>query len=410
MSSAPTPARLLTREDCAALDAQPCRLANARSAFAAGAPGTIYLDGNSIGPMPADAPARLASLLESGWRRERRLGWNDPDWLDHPRSLGAAVAHLIGAAPEDLLVCDTTSVNLYKLLRLALAVASPRRVVVAERSVFPTNRYVAEGIVHAGFADLVSIDSVDQLTAVLTGNDVAAVTLSHVDYRSSVRLDMAELTALIHRHGATVVWDLSHSAGAVAVDLCGSDADFAVASGYKYLCGGPGAPALLYVHPRWQQAAWPAICGWMGHLDTFAFAPEYAPAPGVARHLAGTPAVIANAAWRAAADIWRGVDPQAMDLRHQSLSDTLVDLLDQQCGSLGIEVSSPREHRRRGGHVAVRLTAPAADVDALGEALIAAGVIVSTRKPDALRFGIHPLTTTHVELWEAVQRLRKILG
>lgn len=399
----------LTRQACAARDEDPGVLATAVAGFAGGEPGTIYLDANSIGPMPRDAPARMAALLENGWRRDRRRGWNNQDWLDHPRSLGSAVAHLIGAAKGDVLVCDTTSMNLYKLLRHALAVAAPRRVVVAEQSVFPSNRYVAEGIAKAGLADLVTIASVHELEAALAADEVAVVTLSHVDYRSSVRLDMAEVTALSHRHGALVLWDLSHSAGAVAIDLHAADADYAVASGYKYLCGGPGAPALLYLHPRLQSLSWPAVCGWMGHAAPFSFVPEYEPAPGVAAQLAGTPAVIANAAWSAAADLWRQVDPLAMDLRHRSLSETLIELIDQQCAGLGIEVSSPRQHRRSGGHVTLRLTAPAADVENLGEALLAARVVASTRKPDSLRFALHPLATSHVDVWEAVQRLREIL-
>lgn len=409
MSAGARHRRSITRADCVARDGQPSPLAAARAGFAPGAPDTIYLDANSIGPMPLDAPARLAGLLEQGWRLDRRRGWSSQDWMEQPLSLAAAVAPLVGAAPEDLLVCDTTSVNLYKLLRHALGIAAPRRVMLVEAAVFPTNRYVAEGIAQAGRADLRIIDSPAELPAALASNEVAVVALSHVDYRSSLRLDMAEVNRVVHRHGATVLWDLSHSAGAVAIDLKATDADYAVASGYKYLCGGPGAPALLYVHPRWQSAAWPAICGWMGHADTFAFNPRYEPAEGVARHLAGTPVVIANVAWGAAAALWRRVDPAAMDRQHQSLTDLLIDLLDQQCAGLGIELSSPREHHRRGGHVAVRMTAPDADANALEQALVAAKVIVSARKPDTLRFGVHPVTTSHVELWEAVARLRDVL-
>jgi kynureninase len=399
----------ITRADCIALDRQPNPLELASSGFAPGAPDTIYLDANSIGPMPLAAPACVAALLEVGWRLDRRRGWSTADWLEQPRSLGRSVAHVIGAGQEDVLVCDSTSVNLYKLLRHALAVAAPRRKLVVERAVFPTNSHVAQGIARAGGAELVFIESEADLGAVLAAGEVAVVALSHVDYRSGTRLDMAHLTRLIHDHGALALWDLSHSAGAVAVRLRDCDADYAVAAGYKYLCGGPGAPALLYVHPRLQSAAWPAICGWMGHADTFGFDADYLPAPGVARQLAGTPAVIANAAWSAAAALWRQVDPLDMDARHRSLSDLLVRLLEQECAGLGIEVGSPREHACRGGHVAVRLTVADADVDALGQTLVADKVVVSTRKPDSLRFGIHPLVTRHEELWQAVQRLRRIL-
>ena len=220
---------------------------------------------------------------------------------------------------------------------------------------------------------------------------------------------MAALTALAHAHGALALWDLSHSAGAVAIDLAAADVDFAVACGYKYLCGGPGAPALMYVHPRWQAAAWPALCGWMGHAATFDFAADYLPAPGVARHLVGTPAVLANAAFAAAADIWRDADMRALDRQHASLGATLITLLEEQCGQLGIELASPRAHAERGGHVAVRMSLADANVNALGQALVAAGVVVSTRKPDALRFGLHPIGNSHLDLWHGVVRLRAIL-
>lgn len=400
---------MLSQADCEALDRGDAATDALRRRFAPGAPGTLYFDANSIGPMPADAPARVAATLDAGWRVARRRSWNESDWLDAPRRLGAALAPVVGAASADVAVCDSTSINQYKLLRHALAVRAPRRVMVVERHVFPSNRYIAQGIEHAGLGQVRTIDGADDLAAALAPGDVAAVALSHVDYRSAERLDMGALTALAHAHGALALWDLSHSAGAVAIDLAGSDVDLAVASGYKYLCGGPGAPALIYVHPRWQDGAWPALCGWMGHADTFAFTADYRPAPGVARHLAGTPAVLANAAFAAAADLWRDADMAALDRRHHSLTDTLITVLDEQCAHLGVAVTSPRVHARRGGHVALRLTAADANVGALGQALVAGGVVVSTRKPDALRFGVHPIANTHAELWQAVARLRGIL-
>lgn len=401
---------MLTLDDCARLDRAGDDPGALRARFAAGAPGVLYFDANSIGPMPADAPARVAAILNEGWRVARRRAWNQTDWLDQPAKLGAALAHLIGAGADDVAVCDSTSINQYKLLRHALAVAAPRRAMVVERDVFSSNRYIAQGIAHAGFGELRLIDSAASLEAALAPGDVAVIALSHVDYRDATRLDMAGLTALAHAHGALVLWDLSHSAGAVAIDLVGADADFAVACGYKYLCGGPGAPALLYVHPRWQGAAWPALCGWMGHAASFDFAADYAPAPGVTRHLVGTPAVLANSAFGAAADLWRAADMAALDRRHRSLTDTLITLIDEQCGGLGLAVTSPRQHARRGGHVAMRMSASDANVGALGQALVDAGVVVSTRKPDALRFGVHSIANTHADLWHGVARLHAILA
>lgn len=399
----------LTADDCARLDAGPDAPSFAawRERFAPGAPGTVYLDANSIGPMPLAAAARVQAVLDAGWRVARRRSWNEFDWLDQPRALGQALAAVLGAGPDDVRVGESTTVNQYRLLRLALTLKAPRRVIVAEREVFSSNRYAAQGIAHAGLAELRLVPQADAaaLAQALAPGDVAVVALSHVDYRHSLRLDMAALTAQAQAAGALALWDLSHSAGAVAIDLRGSDADLALGCGYKYLCGGPGAPSFVYAHPRWQEAAWPAICGWMGHADTFAFDHDYRPASGMGRFLVGTPAVLANAAFSAAADVWRGVDPALLDARHRSLTDTLGVLVEQQCGALGVEVSSPREHARRGGHVALRF----AHAGALAQALVAHGVVVSARKPDALRLGVHPLTATHAELWAAVQVLRSLL-
>ena len=381
-----------------------------RRQLAPGEDGVVYFDANSIGPMPVSAPARVNAVLDQGWRLARRRSWNQSDWLDAPLQLGAALAHVVGAEAGDCVVCDSTSINQYKLLRFALAAASPRRVIVAERHVFPSNSYVAQGIAHSGSVDLRLIDDAADLPAALAPGDVAVVALSHVDYRSSRRLDMAALTAMAHAQGALVLWDLSHAAGAVAVHLREADADFAVACGYKYLCGGPGAPALLYVHPRWKAAAWPAICGWMGHAHTFDFDTDYRPAPGPARHLVGTPVVIANAAFGAAADMWRDADMALLDRRHRLLTDMLIGMLGDECGALGVELASPREHAERGGHVAVRIGGADVDVGAVAQAMVAGGVVVSARKPDALRFGVHPIATRHDDLVRGVACLRDILA
>ncbi len=411
----------MTLQDCEALDraldsADPTGAA-LRARFAPGSPDTLYFDANSIGPMPADVPERMRRLLDEGWRAARRRSWNESDWLDQPRSLGKKLAQVLGAQAGDLIVCDTTSINQFKLLRYSLQL-SGRSVIVVQRDVFPSNRYVAEGIVHAGLQhglqhglqggspQLRFIDSADDLQSALAPGDVAVVSLSHVDYRSSERLNMLALNQMIHAHGALSLWDLSHSAGAVAVNLRTSDADFALGCGYKYLSGGPGAPSFIYVHPRHQDAGWPALCGWMGHADTFAFQRDFKPAAGVSRFLVGTPSVLANTAMAAAVDIWQRADPIRLDERHRSLSDRLIAMVQNGILAEHLELASPQAHAQRGGHVAFRF--PAAD--ALAQALVAAGVVVSSRKPDALRFGIHPLVTRHVDLWQAVERLRDIIA
>ena len=394
----------LSLADCIARDAD-APLAPLRARFAPGSADTLYFDANSIGPMPADAPARVQALLQQGWAEARRRGWNEMDWLAQPAALGDAIAPVLGAQAGDVRVCDSTSLNQYKLLRYALALQAPRRVIVVQRDVFPSNRYVAEGIAQAGLAELRLLNDLADLPAALSLGDVAVVALSHVDYRTSERLDMASINEQIHLAGALSLWDLSHAAGAVAIALRATNTDLAVGCGYKYLCGGPGAPAFVYMHPRHAGGHWPAACGWMGHADTFTFEPGYRPAAGADRFLVGTPPVIAQAAFAAAAAIWREVDPRSLDAQHRSLTDTLIHLIDEQCAGFGLELASPREHARRGGHVALRF----AHAAPLAQALVAHGVVVSSRKPDALRIAPHPLATTHEQLWTAVARLRRLL-
>jgi kynureninase len=356
--------------------------------------------------MPAEAPARVQRLMAEGWRDARRQGWNRFDWLDQPWLLGDGFAHIVGAGKGDVVFCDSTSVNLFKILGYAWRLDPARPVIVTERHNFPTDAYVAEGL--ARFADgkaaVRRIDDPAQLDSALRP-DVGVLYLSHVDYRSSRRWDMAAVNAKAVAAGALTLWDLSHSAGAVPVDLAGSGADFAVGCGYKYLCGGPGAPAWLYIHPRYQERAWPVIAGWMGHADTFAFAPDYAPKPGVRRQLAGTPGVIANEALAAAVDLWREVKPADLAWKHRSLSELLVALLEQECGGLGVRLTSPRDYAERGGHVA--FSHPGAG--AVTEALHEHGVVSSFRRPDSIRFGLSPLALSHEDLWIAVGRLREVL-
>ena len=391
---------------CRALDARdPLRALRER--FARPAEDTIYLDGNSIGAMPADAPARVERLMTEGWRDARRRGWNRFDWLEKPWLLGEGFAHIVGAGKSDLVFCDNTTVNLYKILAYAWQLQRARPVIVTETWNFPTDMYVAEGLAEFAGRDarVRRIDEPAQLDAALT-DDAGVLYLSHVDYRSSRRWDMAEVNRKAAAAGVLVVWDLSHSAGAIDVDLAGSGADFAVGCGYKYLCGGPGAPAWLYVNPRHQELAWPAIAGWMGHADVFAFAPAYEPYRGVRRHLTGSPGIIANEAMGAAVDIWREVTRTDLGAKHRSLSELLIALLEQECAAHGVSVTSPRDYDARGGHVT--FSHPGAG--SITEALLASGVVSSFRKPDSIRFGLAPLALSHEDLWQAVARLRQVLA
>jgi kynureninase len=356
--------------------------------------------------MPADAPARVARLMTEGWRDARRRGWTRFDWLDQPWKMGDGIEHILGAGKGNVVVGDSTSVNLFKLLAYACRLDPKRPAIVTERHNFPTDVYVAEGLARfAGNVSLQFLESPQDLDAAL-GSGVGVLYLSLVDYRSSRRWDMAEVNRKAAAAGVMTLWDLSHAAGAIATDLAGSGADFAVGCGYKYLCGGPGAPAWLYIHPRHQERAWPVIAGWMGHADTFAFSPGYSPAPGVKRQVVGTPAIIANEAMRAAVDLWREVKPADLAWKHRSLSETLVALLEQESASHGVRLGSPRDYDQRGGHVA--FSHPGAG--AVSEALVEHGVVSSFRKPDSIRFGLSPLALSHEDLWSAVSRLREVLA
>ena len=308
-----------------------------------------------------------------------------------------------------MIATDNTTLNLHKLALygLALAAATPmKRVIVYEREGFPTDCHVVEGIVHHGGGrwQARAIDDAGGLSAALT-DEVALVLLSHVDYRSSFRWDMAGVNAQAHAVGARVLWDLSHSAGAVPVDLRASGADFAVVCGYKYLCGGPGAAALAYIRRELQDRAWPALPGWLGHADRMNFRCDYQPAPGMLSRITGTMPVLQNAVMETAADIWAGVACGDLAWKHKSLSVTLCTLLVEQCGALGVKLVSPADYAQRGGHVAI--SCPGGGP--VCEALLDAGVVASFRAPDVIRCGLSALTLSHADLWQAVARLRAIL-
>ncbi|MBL8691862.1 MAG: kynureninase [Rhodospirillaceae bacterium] len=389
---------MTTRADCEALDAKD-PLRELADRFAPGEPGTLYFDANSIGAMPVDVPARIEAHLKE-WRNLRRRGWSESTWLDAPKRLGAKIAPILGASPDEVVVGDTTSINLFKTLAAALSLRPDRPRVVSQAGTFPTDLYVVQGLktlrpeieLHL-VADGESIEAaIDDRTAV--------VYLSQVDYRSARRLDIRKLTAAAHAEGALTVWDLSHGAGAVPADLDTANADFAVGCGYKYLCGGPGAPAYSFVARRHQEAVKPALAGWMGHANPFTFSTDYAPGAGMARFVVGTPSVIANAIMEGAFDIWAEVDPAQVFAKHAALGDLLIALTKDI-----VEVGSPGDADERGGFVALRHPAGAAVVGALADA----GVVSSFRPPDSIRFGLSALYHRYVDMWEVAVRLRAII-
>ncbi len=399
---------MMTLDDCLALDAAD-PLAPVRDAFEPAPAGRICLDGNSMGAMPREAPARMLHAMRDEWSAQRRHAWHLADWLDAPQRIGAAFAPLMGAPPADLIAVDNTTLNLHKLLAYGLALAADdpgRRVIVYERDGFPTDSHVVQGIVRHGGGRWQArpIDSHDALGRAL-GEDVAVVLLAHADYRSSERWDMRAVNTAAHAAGARVLWDLSHTAGVVPVALAASGADFAVACGYKYLSGGPGAPALAYIRRDLQDRAWPAIAGWLGHADRMNFRSDYAPASGVLSLVTGTMPVLQDVVMECAARIWAEVDPAQVFAKHRALSATLATLAREQCAALGVEQVSPADHERQGGHLAFRCPGGGATC----EALLADGVVTSFRQPDVIRMGLAPLTVAHADLWHAVARLRTIL-
>lgn len=373
---------ILTAEAAAALDAAD-PLAHLRDRFLL-PDGLIYLDGNSLGALPAAVPGHVADVIAAQWGRDLIASWNRHDWIGAPARIGAKIAPLVGAAPDEVIVADSVSVNLMKLVAGALSLRPGRRVVLSEPGNFPTDLYMLEGLATLGACD-VRLAPADGLADALDGN-VALLLLTHVHYRTARMHDMAALTAAAHAAGALVLWDLSHSAGAVPVDLNGCGADLAVGCGYKYLNGGPGAPAFLFVAARHQAAIQQPLSGWMGHAAPFVFEDGYRPAAGMARMLAGTPPILAMAALEAGLDALAGVPVADLHAKGQALGRHLADGLLAVGTRHGLQLASPTDPDVRGSHLAFAFP----DAWALTQAMIARGVIGDFRAPDLWRVGLAP--------------------
>ena len=379
----------MTHEEARALDgADP--LAHHRARFALPAD-VIYLDGNSLGPLPHAAREAVADATARQWGERLIRSWNE-GWIDAPVRLGGLVAPLIGAAPDEVIVGDTTTTQLFKALVAALRVDPARRVVVAEAGNFPTDLHIAEGAIGCVPGARLHVVPRERLADAL-GDDTAVLLLTHVHYKTAERFDLAGWTARAHAAGAAVLWDLSHSVGAVPVDLAAAGADLAVGCTYKYLNGGPGAPAFLFVARRWQERLASPLSGWMGHAAPFAFEDAYRPAAGMKRWLVGTPPILSIAALEAALGLWAEVDQTAVATKSAALFAILAAAGD----AAGLECVTPREPARRGSHISFRHP----EAHALAQALIARGVIGDFRDPDILRLGLTPLYLSHEEVWRA---------
>ena len=388
----------------AALDARD-PLRTARDAFQIPA-SVIYLDGNSLGALARPVAERVNAALVAEWGGELVRGWVSAGWIDLPRRVGAKIAPLIGAAPDEVVVADSTSVNLFKCIFAAAGITRPRSVILTERGEFPTDVYVAEGVEQATDGRLRHTLCEPAALEASIDENTAALVLSHVHYRSAQVRDMKALTAKAHAAGALTIWDLSHSAGAIRVDLNAAGADFAVGCGYKYLNGGPGAPAFLFAARRHHASMRSPLTGWLGHATPFGFEDGYRPADGVGRFICGTPGVLGMSALEASLDLLGGLDIADIERKGRELGQLFIALVERRCGGLGLTLASPGDPAERGCHVAYRH----AQGYPIMRALIECGVIGDFREPDVLRFGFGPLYLRYRDVGDAVEILRDILS
>ena len=420
---------MTTLQDCQALDAQDA-LRPLRDHFTL-PDGMVYLDGNSLGAMPRATAARVADVVTREWGQDLIKSWNSAGWFALPQRMGNMIAPLVGAGQDEVVATDSTSVNLYKVLHAAINIAKSKKsgttpqILLSERANFPTDLYIAQGLCAAqGLTlKLVEADGIAAALADTSDGEVAVLMLTHVNYRTGAMYDMRAVTAAAHAAGALAVWDLAHSAGAVPVDLTGADADFAVGCGYKYLNGGPGAPAFVWVHPRHADQFSQPLSGWWGHAAPFAFTPEYRPAPGITRYLCGTQPLISLSALECGLDVFHAAEAlggmAALRTKSLALTDLFMALVEERCAGHGLALVTPRSHAERGSQVCLSREKGAY---AIVQALIARNVVGDFRAgdppgqadgvvamPDILRFGFTPLYIGFEDVWNAVEQLRQVL-
>lgn len=368
--------------------------------------GVIYLDGNSLGLMPKSVPDRLAQVAHQEWSRGLISSWSTAGWFDLPMKVGNRIAPLIGAGDGEVAVGDSTSVNIFKGLAAALHLNPGRRVILAEGENFPTDSYIAQGL-----GELVPDVSVQFLPAGVDvagalSPDIAVLLLSHVDYRTGFMRDMAAINKAACAQGVLVLWDLSHTTGAVACDLSGTGADMAVGCTYKYLNGGPGAPAFAWINPRLVDHARQPLSGWMGHANPFDFIRNYEPAAGARRLVCGTPQVLSLSSLDEAMRVWEDVDTTALFAKSRAMTDFFIEAVEHLCAGHGLELIVPRDVMTRGSHVSFDLTTNGFEVM---QALAERGVIGDFRAPNTMRFGFAPLYLRYKDVAQAAEHLADIL-
>ncbi|AHC49512.1 kynureninase [Achromobacter xylosoxidans] len=397
-----------TREACVAADRQD-PLAPLKARFDL-PPGVLYMDGNSLGVMPRAAAARAAEVITQEWGTGLIRSWNTAGWFELPSRLGDKLAGLLGAKAGELVITDTTSLNIFKALAASLRIQQKRqpkrRVILSERDNFPTDLYMIQGMIdllQQGY-EMRLIDDELPLDRALD-EDVAVVLLSHVNYRSGQMHDMAAVTRQAHERGALVIWDLAHAAGAVPVDLNGADADYAVGCTYKYLNGGPGSPAFIWVAPRHIPDFWQPLSGWWGHQRPFDMTVAYEPAGGIRRYLCGTQPIVSLAMVECGLDVARETDMAEVRRKSLALGDLFIALVEERCAGHPLTLVTPRDHAQRGSHVSLRHP----NGYEVMQALIARGLIGDYREPEVLRFGLTPLYFGYADVWDAVEILKDVL-
>ncbi|GAA65590.1 kynureninase [Pseudoalteromonas sp. BSi20311] len=367
---------------------------------------TIYLDGNSLGALPKAVKSRVAEVVSQQWGSHLIRSWNDHQWIDLPTQVGEKIAPIIGADKGQVICCDSISVNLFKLLSSALSLNSERNVVLSTEDNFPTDLYMVQGLSELLGPDLCQLKLVSEQNIEQSLNDsVAVLLLTQVNFRTGKLLDMHKITQLAHEKGVLVIWDLAHSAGAIPVELDDCNADFAVGCGYKYLNGGPGSPAFLYVAKRHQAAVKQPLSGWMGHAKPFAFDAKYQRANNINQYLCGTPSVIAMSALDAALDVWQDVDISKIREKSIALADVFIKLVQTHSCLRDLHLCSTENSSQRGSQLAFSHT----DAFAICQALIEKGVIADFRAPNILRFGFTPLYTSFEDIYQAVTILAEVV-
>ena len=398
------PVGKVTREDTIKMDgADP--IAHLRERFEL-PEGDIYLDGNSLGALPLGVMERLEVAVKKEWGQGLIRSWNDADWYPAPQRAGAAIARILGADDDEVIVCDSISVNLFKLLVGALRMRKDRKIIVSEIGNFPTDVYINQEVADLMGCELRCVMPEEVEAAIsAAGDNLAIVQLTHVHYKTGRIYDMQGITKKVQDLGGLVIWDLAHSAGCLPVQLNDCNADFAVGCGYKYLNGGPGAPAFVFVARRHFEAMDQPLRGWHGHAEPFAFTQEYKPHPTIDQMLTGTASQLATLALETALKVFEDVDMNLLRQKNMALGDLFIALVEQELGGMNFELASPKEAEHRGSQVSLIHE----EGYAIMQAVIARGIIGDFRAPDILRFGFASPYVRYIDIWDSIAHLRDVM-